>query len=269
VSEDHEYAKNVILEFLYASGFHSSASVFYVESEMHQIPRNVLIDGLQVPDSPGLLAELLLTQPSHPSISTQTEDIDLSTKLEAVDREMKRRRQLSRYQSTEDVLQRGIEQIEREFEDRFQKEFNHRLDLFRAGDLSLAYAEETRRHTSELDRVQREMEAEYRQKTANLRLQFQRDSDVVRVKQRELEREISKWAEYTTQTIATEAQVAQAQRIKEEAARKEAKIKAKALILHDKLETSQRKLEDLKLEHNRAKREIEKLQMAITMYGKE
>jgi hypothetical protein len=202
VSEESEYAKNVILEFLYASGFHSSASVFYVESEMHQVPRTLLIEGLQVSDSPGLLAELLLTQPSHPSISTQTEDIDLSTKLEAVEQEVKRRRVIARYKSSEDILQRGIEQIEREYEDRFQKELSHQLEIFRAGDLSMAYAEETRRHTAELERLEREMEAEFRQKTADLRLQFQRDSDVVRVKQRELEREISKWAEHTVQNIA-------------------------------------------------------------------
>jgi hypothetical protein len=98
------------------------------------------------------------------------------------------------------------------------------------------------------------MEAEFRQKTTDLRLQFQRDSDVVRVKQREPEREISKWADRTTQTIATEAQIAQADQIKAEAARKEAKIKAKEMVLR------RRKLEDLRLEHNRANREIEKLQ---------
>jgi hypothetical protein len=269
VSEESEYAKNVILEFLYASGFHSTASVFYAESEMHQIPRNLLIDRLQVSDSPGLLAELLLTHPSHPSISTQTEEVDLSAKLAAVEQEMKRRRQMARYQSTEDILRRGIEQIEREYEERFQKELSHRVEIFRAGDLSIAYAEESRRHSAELDRIQREMEAEFRQKTVEMRVQFQRESDVVRVKQRELEREIGKWADHTVQNVATEAQVVQAQQIKEEAERKEVKIKAKALALRTKVEADRRKLEDLELEHRRAKREIEKLRLAIAMYGKE
>jgi hypothetical protein len=112
------------------------------------------------------------------------------------------------------------------------------------------------------------MEAEFRQKTAELRAQFQRDSDCVRVKQHELEREIGKWAEHAVQGVATEAQVAQAEQIKDAAARKETKIRAKVLVLQKKVETGTRKLEDLRLEHNRAKREIEKLQLAIAMYGK-
>jgi fructose/tagatose bisphosphate aldolase len=77
------------------------------------------------------------------------------------------------------------------------------------------------------------------------------------VKQRELEREISKWAEHTVQNIATDAQVAQAEQIKKDAERKETKINAKSLVLRGKVEANRRKLEDLKLEHRRAKREID------------
>jgi hypothetical protein len=39
VSENSEDAKNIILEFLYTSVFHSTASVFYTESDMRQIVR--------------------------------------------------------------------------------------------------------------------------------------------------------------------------------------------------------------------------------------
>jgi hypothetical protein len=115
VSEQLEYAKNIILEFLSASGFHSTASVSYTESNTWQMPRAELIDGLQVPDSPGLLAELLIT---HPSISTQTENIDLCASFEAVEKEMKRKRQVARHRSTEDVLRRGIG-------GHFQMQLNH------------------------------------------------------------------------------------------------------------------------------------------------
>jgi hypothetical protein len=268
VSEQSEFAKNIILEFLYASGFHSTASVFYTESHMHQMPRDTLIEGLQVSNSPGLLAELLITHTSHPSISTQTENIDLSAKLEAVEQEMKRKRQVARYQSTEEILRHGIEQLEHEFEDRFQTQLNQQLDLFRAGDLSMYQSEERRRINAELDRLKREMEAEFRQKATELRVQFQRDADVLRVKQRELEREIGKWADHQVRNIASEAQISEAQRIREETERKAAKIEAKAIVLEQILEKHRRKLEDVRLEHNKAKREIERLQLAISMYGK-
>jgi hypothetical protein len=266
VSEESEYAKNVIFEFLYASGFHSSASVFYAESEMHQIPRTELIEQLKVDNSPGLLAELLLSRESHPSISTQTENVDLFSRLEAVEQEVKRKKQMARYESTEDILRRGIEKLELEFEERFNRELGHRLDIFRASDLSMIQSEETRRHNAEIIRMRRDMELELGQKSAELRAQFQRDSDIFRSKQRELEREIGKWADVAIKHVSIDGEAIAANQIKEEAERKAAKIKGKALALNQKCERGRRKLEDLRLEHNRAKREIEKLRMAIAMY---
>ena len=266
VTEESECAKNIILEVLFACGFHSTASVFYTESEMHQLPRDELIEKLQVSKSPGLLAELLLTNQSHPSISTQTENCDLNAKLEAVEMEMRRKRMLGRMQSSEDMLRRGIEQIEHEFEEKYHKELSKRMDLFRAGELLRLQAEDTRKHEAELARMKSEMEAEFRQKTADLRTQYQRDSDAVRVKQRELEREIGKWAERNVKYVATDAQISEASQIKADCEKKQTKIRAKALVLTRKVEKERRKLEDLKLAHNRAKREIEKLQLAINMY---
>jgi hypothetical protein len=268
VSEQSECAKNIILEFLYASGFHSTASVFYTESDMRQIPRSELVDGLQVPHSPGLLAELLITHSSHPSISTQTENIDLSARLEAVEQEMKRKRQIGRYRSTEDVLRCGIEELEREFEGRFQTQLNQQLDLFRSGDLVTYQADEGRRTGAELERLRHEMEADFRQRAAELRVQFQRDSDILRLKQHELEREIGKWADTQVRAVASEAQMSEAQRVKDETERKAAKIREKAVVLERKVEKERRKLEDIRLEHNKAKHEIERLQLAINMYGK-
>jgi hypothetical protein len=67
----------------------------------------------------------------------------------------------------------------------------------------------------------------------------------------------------------TDAQVAQAEQIKKDAERKEIKINAKSLVLRGKVEANRRKLEDLKLEHRRAMREIEKLRLAIAVHGKQ
>jgi hypothetical protein len=112
------------------------------------------------------------------------------------------------------------------------------------------------------------MEAEFRQRAAELRVQFQRDADILRLKQRELEREIGKWADTQVRVVASEAQMFEAQRVRDETERKAAKIRAKAVVLEQKVEKERRKLEDIRLEHNKAKHEIERLQLAIDMYGK-
>jgi hypothetical protein len=221
---------------------------------------------MQVPDSPGLIVELLLTHPSYPSISTQTEAEDLSAKLEAVDTDMRRKRQIDRRVASEDLLKHGIEQIERDFEARFSRELANRMNIWRNSDLLRMQSDDTTRHSAELDRIRREMEADLKRRTSELRTQFQRDSDVVRVKQRELEREIGKWAERTVKKVATDSDIAEIERIKRDTENKAQKIRAKSMVLAKKVEKERRRLEDMRLEHNRAKREIEKLRMAINLY---
>ena len=265
VSESSELANNIILEYLFANGFHSAASVFFTESNVHQMSRSEVLEGLHINDRPGLVAELLLTQPSNPSVSIQTEDMDLNSKLEAIDRAVKRKKNEGRAVSSEEMLRRGIEDIEREYEERYNNELSRRLDLFRAGELANSAAIDARQHSVELQRIHHEMEADLKQKVADLRAKFQRDSDILRVKQRELEREIGKWAEQNIAKIASESDVAKANAIKKDTENKSKKIGAKAMILEKKLEKDLRKLEDLQLEHNKAKREVEKLQMAIEL----
>lgn len=261
-----ELANNIILEFLFSNGFHNTASVFYTESNAHQMPRSEILEGLQIKDRPGLIAELLITNVSHPSISTQTENMDLNAKLDAIDREIKRKKEEGRIISSEEMLRRGIEDLDHEFEERYNKEFQSRLDLFRATDLANSASMDAQRHSSELQRIQKEMEADLKLKTSELRTKFQRDADLLRVKRRELEREIGKWADQNVKLISTEAQSSEANAIKADTETKAQKIEAKMLILQKKEERERRKLEDLQLEHNRAKREVEKLKLAISMY---
>jgi chromosome segregation ATPase len=140
------------------------------------------------------------------------------------------------------------------------------MDIFRAGDLSITQAEDTRRRTAEMDRMRRDMELDFNQKAAELRAEYQRDSDIFRTRQRELEREIGKWADLAVKHVSVDGEAAEARRIKEDAERKAAKIRAKSAVLNQKCEVARRKLEDLQLEHNRAKREIEKLRLSISLY---
>jgi hypothetical protein len=110
----------------------------------------------------------LIRHSSHPSISTQTENIDLSARLEAVEQEMKRKWQVARYRSTEDVLRRGIEELEREFEGPFQKKLNQQLDLFHVGNLAAYQADERRRTGAELECLRHKVEVNFRQQAAEL-----------------------------------------------------------------------------------------------------
>lgn len=266
VTEDSELANNIILEYLFANGFHNTASVFFTESNVHQMPRSQLIEGLQIDDSPGLIAELLLTNISHPSVSTQTESMDLNAKLDAIDREVRRKKEEGRILSSEEMLRRGMEDINREFDDRFNKELSNQLEIFRSSELANYAVIDAQKRSAELQKIHKEMEVELKQKVMDLRTKFQRDADILRVRQRELEREISKWAEQNVQKIATEAEVSEAETIKADTEAKAQKIEAKAMILEKKLEKDRRTLEDLQLEHNRAKREVEKLKLAISLY---
>ncbi|OHS98847.1 hypothetical protein TRFO_01930 [Tritrichomonas foetus] len=268
VTETSELANNIILEFLFSNGFHNTASVFYTESNVHQMARPQILEGLQINDNPGLIAELLLTKISHPSVSIQTESMDLNSKLQAIDREIKRKKEEGRIISSEEMLRRGIEDLDREYEERFNKELAHRLDVFRASELATSASQDAARRSAELQRIHQEMESELKQKTADLRAKFQRDADILRIRQRELEREIGKWAEQNVQKVATEAEISEAHKIKADAEKKAQKIEAKAMLLERKLEKDRRKLEDIQLEHNKAKREVEKLKMALALAQK-
>jgi chromosome segregation ATPase len=62
--------------------------------------------------------------------------------------------------------------------------------------------------------------------------------------------------------------MSKAQRVRDETERKAAKFRARAVVLEQKVEKKRRKLEDVRLEHNKAKQEIERLHLAIDMYGK-
>lgn len=266
ISQESEVIDNIILEFLFAQGFNNTASVFFSESELHPQNRENLLQYLQINDTPGLISELLLDFPSHPSISTQTEANDLSSKLEEVELQIRRRKQEGRYISSEEMLRRGIEDIDREFEEKYNNELKSRIDMLRASEISKVQAEDITRNNIRLEQMRQEMEADLRQKTAELRTQYQRDSDILRVKQRELEREISKWAEQNVQNVVVESHASEIDQIKASTEDKSKKLEAKIFMLQRKLEKERRKLEDVRLEHNKSKRELEKIRIAISIY---
>lgn len=265
ISKESELANNIILEYLFSNGFHNTASVFFTESNVHQMPRSQMLEELNIHERPGLVAELLLTNESHPSVSTQTESLDLNSKLDQIDREIKRKKQEGRIVSSEEMLRRGIEDIDREFEERYNKELAHRLDVFRASELANSASLDAQKRKAEIQKIHKEMETDLKQKIVELRTQFQRDADLLRVKQRELEREIGKWADKNIKKVATEAETSEAEKIKNDTEKKLQKIEAKSMVIEKKLESEMRKLEDLQLEHNRAKREVEKLKLALSL----
>ena len=55
-------------------------------------------------------------------------------------------------------------------------------------------------------------------------------------------------------------------KIKEETTEKAKLLEQKTQVLLNKLEKDRRKLEDIQLEHNKAKREVEKLRSSISIY---
>ena len=195
VSQETEIANNIIMEFLFACGFHSTASIFFAESSMHQLTREDILEYIQVNDNPGTIAELLIAEDSKPSITTQTDFQDLSSKLAAIDEEIRKRKRDANAFSAEEMMRKGMDEIDHEFEERFNKEFQHKMDVFRATELANILSSEQHKNQMELDRLRKELEAELRQKTNAERIKFDRTADGLRAKQRELEAEIGKWAE--------------------------------------------------------------------------
>lgn len=264
-TKDTEIINNIILEFLFKSGLHSTASVFFSESCMHQLPREAVIEEIKIPNSPGTIIELLVTPVSQPSIETQTEYEDINTKLIAVDEDLRRKRKLGRALSSEDMLRKGMDEIEKEIERQFNSEVQRKMEMFRASELADLRSLEEARFTSKMDMMKKEFEADLRTKTNELRIRFDRSADVLRAKQRELELEISKWAEKNIRNVNIDSTTIEVKRIMAEADEKAKQIKAKNLVLSRKLEKDLCKLEDEQLEHRKTKREVEKLRLAIAM----
>ena len=265
-TEQSELTDNIILEYLFSSGFTSTASVFYSEASINQISRETILNQLNIKDTPGLVAELLLDFPSTPSISTQTENFDLNSRLAAVENEFRLKRSEGRLISSEEMLRRGIEDIEREYEDKFQSELSKRMSLFRSSELMQAATREARNTEMKIQQHKIQLESDLNQRIANLRSQFEKDSEVLKSKQRELEREIGAWAERNISSLKEDSTSSKIRKIKEETTEKAKLLEQKTQVLLNKLEKDRRKLEDIQLEHNKAKREVEKLRSSISIY---
>ena len=265
VSYDTEVANNIILEFLLACGFSSTASIFFAESSMHQITREEILNAIQVKDGTGTIAEMLVNENSNPSISTQTDLQDLDMKLAQIEDEIQRRRRNENAFSAEEMMRKGMEEIDREYEDRFNREFQHKMDVFRATELANILASDQRKNEAELDRLKKELEAELRQKTNAERVKFDRAADGLRAKQRELEAEIGKWAEQNVMNSKAAVMSLEARNALKDGEEKEKQIKAKMMVISKKLERDLCKLEDEQLAHRKTKREIEKLKLSIRL----
>lgn len=265
ISEESEIANNIILEFLFAAGFHNTASVFFSESKMHQMPRESILESVDVGNGPGTIAELLVHPQSLPSISTQTEFEDLGSKLNAIDEQVRKKRQMDRALSCEETLHRGIDEIDKDIENRFNTELKRRLDIFRASELATYSSTETARNNAQLEMIKKELEADLRQKTNEMRRSFDKSASGLRTKQRELETEIGKWAERNVENVKLDAKTAEVRKILAETEEKAKQIKAKTMTLAKKMEKDLCRLEDEQLEHRKTKREVEKLRMSIAM----
>lgn len=265
ISQESEIANNIILEFLFSCGFHSTASIFFAESSMHQLTREEILENVQVNDGPGTIAELLIAEDSKPSISVQTEFQDLSTKLAAVDDQIEKKKRDDAAFSAEEMMRKGMDEIDREYELRFNNELQHRLDVFRATELANTLASDRNRNQMELDRLKKELEADLRRKTNDERIKFDRTADGLRAKQRELEVEIGKWAEQNVINAKAGTLSLEVRQILKDADEKGQKIKSKMMIISKKLESDICKLEDEQLEHRKTKREVEKLKLSIQL----
>ncbi|KAH0792937.1 hypothetical protein GPJ56_003201 [Histomonas meleagridis] len=230
--------------------------------------RKEMIKSLQIDDQPGLISELLLDYKSRSNASIQKESDDISSKLEAVELQIRKKRQFTRMQSSEDQLRRGLETIDRDYEIKFQKELNSRLEIFRSTELSQVKSDTLRRHETELEKIRVELESDLKKKTADLYVQFEKDSEVLRMKQREIEREICKWSDRKIEEIANEADCAEAAAIRADTEKKLKMIKERTMQIQRKVEERMRELEDIRLANNKAKRESEKLKLAIEIYRK-
>lgn len=264
-SRETEIIDNIVLEFLYKCGFHNTASIFFAESNMHQLPREHISSTLQIVESDKPILEILVADESHPSILTQTEFQDLDSKLSSVEDELRKKRKTEIALSSEDILRSGIDAIEHEFEMRFQKELANKIDIFRATELSKALASDKMYQESELERIQKELDVELRQKTNQERAKFDKTAEALHAKQRELEFEIQKWAEQNILRARENTMTTEARAILKDCDEKSKKIEAKIEVLKRKCEKDLRKLEDAQLEHRKSKREVEKLKLSIEL----
>ncbi|EAY05565.1 hypothetical protein TVAG_300460 [Trichomonas vaginalis G3] len=264
-SRQSEIIDNIVLEYLYKCGFHSTASIFFAESNMHQLPREQILSTMQVVDTQQTIMEMLVSDESHPSILTQTDYQDLDSKLNSVEEELRRKRKSERTLSSEDMLRRGIDAIDNEYELRFQKELANRMDMWRASELSKALSSDKIYQDSELERIQKELEVNLRQKTNEERNKFDKTSEALHAKQRELEAEIQKWAEQNIIRARENTMTTEARAILQDCEQKSDKIQAKIEVLQRKCEKDLRKLEDAQLEHRKSKREVEKLKLSIQL----
>jgi len=254
---------NIILEYLIACGFQNSASIFFSESSMYQISKKDIYNAVSIPKSPITTAENLLSIQNYPSIMTQTTNEDVDAKLQEIDSMFRLKRSEDRQKSIENHLMNGISDIEKEIEDRFNEEMKKRLSMFRASELAAYVTSETASNNQNLNILRREMEQNLKEKTTELKIKHLRNTESIRVKQRELELEIGKWAEKNVENVIAEHQSQEAIEISKKCEYKIKKLEAKAHVLEQKIEQDLRNIEDEKLEHRKTKRQIEKLELSL------
>ena len=267
-TENSELIDNIILEFLLYCGFHNTASIFFTESSMHQLPRSELTKKLNISNEPIPIFNLLLKNSNKSSISTQTDIDNLERKLEAIDSEIRQKKILERTLSAEEQLIRGIEEIDYEFELKFNSELQKRLEIWRSNELSDFISEFNNKSDNQLNLMRKELEYELKEKINELKLNFLKSGEHLRSKQREMEIEIGKWAEHNINNISKIQFSHENQEILKKTDEKLKKIEAKSLILNKKYEEDLQKLEDKKLEHKKVKRRIETLKLSISIFKK-